>query len=63
MNEEILYNKYYENFASFKEVVLGFLGSLADPPIEVAQKLAKRITDSFRAIGKIFCQEKAHAPV
>lgn len=63
MNEEILYNKYYENFTSFKEVVLDFLGSLADPPIELAQKLAKRITDSFSAIGKIFSQEKAHAPV
>lgn len=63
MNEEILYNKYYENFTSFKEVVLDFLGGLADPAIDLARKLAKRITDSFSAIGKVFSQEKVHAAV
>lgn len=59
MNEEVLYNKYYENFKSFKDAVLGFLESLFDPPIELAQKVTKRITDSFSAIGKVLSKEGA----
>jgi transposase len=61
MNEEVLYNRYYESFTSFTDAVLGFLGSLSDPPIEMAQKLTKRITDSFSAIGKAFSMEQAIA--
>jgi transposase len=62
-NQEILYNKYYENFTEFKEAVLGFLEKLADPPIELAQKLVKRITDSFSAIGKASSQGKTYATI
>lgn len=58
MNEEVLYNKYYESFKSFKDAVLGFLESLFDPPKELAQKVAKRITDCFSAIGNVFYAEK-----
>ena len=63
MNEEVLYNKYYENYMDFKDAVLGFLGSLSDPPIELAQKVAKRITDSFSVIGKAFSTEQAIATI
>lgn len=52
MNESILYNKYYEKFSQFKDAVLGFLQSLSDPPIELAGRIATRITDSFQTIGK-----------
>lgn len=63
MNEEVLYNKYYERFTDFKDAVLGFLESLSDPSIEVTERLIKRITDSFRAIGKTFSKEIAGASV
>jgi transposase len=63
MNEEVLYNRYYEKFSDFKEAVLGFLESLLDPPAELGQKLAKRVTDSFRAIGKMFSMEQNNAAV
>ena len=52
MNERVLYNKYYEKFSEFKKGVLGFLQSLSDPPLELAQQLATRLTDSFQTIGK-----------
>jgi transposase len=51
MNEKILYNKYYEKFSTFRETVLCFLISLADPPLELAGQLANRITDSFQIIN------------
>jgi transposase len=57
MNEEVLYNKYYESFKDFKEAVLGFLENLLDPPKELAERLKRRITDSFSAIGKAFSVE------
>ena len=57
MNEEILYNKYYEKFIEFKAEVLGFLGSLSNPSIELLEKLDKRLTDSFRVVGKMFNME------
>ena len=63
MNEEVLYNRYYENFKSFKDAVFGFLESLFDPPIELAQRVAKRVTDSFSVIGKPFSTEKAVATI
>jgi transposase len=52
LNEKILYNKYYEKFSEFKEAVLGFLKSLLDPPLELAQLLTSRISDSFQTVGK-----------
>jgi transposase len=63
MNEEVLYNKYYESITSFTDAVLGFLGSLSDPPVEIAQRLTKRVTDSFSAIGKAFSTEQAIATI
>jgi transposase len=59
MNEEILYNRYYEEFIEFKTTVLGFLESLLDPPIGLLGKLEKRLTDSFRVVGKTFNLENA----
>jgi transposase len=52
LNERILYNKYYEKFSEFKKAVLGFLQSLSDPPLELAEQLAARLTGSFQIIGK-----------
>jgi transposase len=52
LNENILYNKYYEKFIEFKDAVLGFLRSLSDPPQELAEQVAKRVTDRFQIIGK-----------
>ena len=63
MNEEVLNNKYYENFADFKCAILGFFESLAEPSEEMAQRLMKRVTDAFRAIGKTLVQEQIHASV
>lgn len=63
MNEEVLYNKYYEKYQDFKDVVLGFFAKLADPPIELAQRLAKRVTDSFSPIGRAFSTEKVGATI
>jgi hypothetical protein len=63
MNEEVLCNKYYESFTSFTDAVLGFLSSLSDPPIEIAQRLTKRVTDSFSVIGKAFSAEQAIATI
>jgi hypothetical protein len=57
MNEEILYNKYYEKFIEFKSEVLGFLKSLLNPSIELLRKLEKRLSDSFRVVGKVFNME------
>lgn len=54
MNEEILYNKYYERFTDFKNAVMGFLERLSDPPKELLDRLVKRLTDSFSALGKVF---------
>jgi transposase len=53
MNEKVLYNKYYERFHEFKKEVLVFLSSLADPPLELQQELSRRVSDIFRAIGKV----------
>lgn len=59
LNEEILYNRYYKEFAEFKTAVLGYLESLLDPPIELFKKLERRLTDSFKVIGKSFSLENA----
>jgi transposase len=53
MNEYVLYNRYYEKFDEFKESILGFLESLADPPRELMQVLKNRITDNFQIFGDI----------
>jgi transposase len=63
MNEEVLYNQYYEHFIDFKNAVLSFLGSLANPPVELFQRLTNRITDNFRVIGKVFTREVSVASV
>jgi transposase len=52
MNERVLYNRYYEKFADFKDVVLGFFEQLRDPPDDLLEALTKRITDKFRVFGK-----------
>lgn len=51
MNERVLYNKYYEKFADFKEAVFGFLETLFDPPKDLKEALLRRVTDNFRAVG------------
>lgn len=52
MNERVLYNKYYEKFADFKEAVLGFFERLREPPKDLHEALIGRITDKFRVVGK-----------
>lgn len=59
LNEEVVYNRYYQEFITFKKAILGFLESLLDPPIELLGKLEKRLTDSFRVVGKMFNLENA----
>lgn len=54
MNEQILYNKYYEKFADFKNEVLGFLEGLYVPAETVFKALSTRITDNFRVVGSSF---------
>ena len=51
LNEQVLYNKYYEKFSSFKEAVLGFLRSLFKPSHEIKNLLQSRITDKFYLVG------------
>jgi len=51
VNEQVLYNKYYEKFSDFKEAVLGFLRSLFDPCPELKRLLQSRITDKFSIVG------------
>ena len=50
VNENVLYNKYYEKFSSFKEAVLGFLEDLFSPPPKTKELLERRITDNFRTV-------------
>jgi len=52
MNERVLYNKYYEKFADFKEAVFGFFEQLRAPPEDLHEALVRRITDKFRVVGK-----------
>ncbi len=52
LNEKILYNKYYEKFSDFKDTVLGFVKKLSDPPLDLKEQLAKRLTESFQVIGR-----------
>jgi transposase len=59
MNEEVLYNRYYESFTSFRDAVLGFLRKLVDPPAILLKKITARITDRFRATGKVVSIEDA----
>ena len=51
MNENVLYNRYYEKFENFKNAVLGFFEDLADPPKSLLEILSKRITDNFHKVG------------
>ncbi len=52
-NEWVINNKYYEKFSEFKNSLLGFLGSLSDPPQDLLKILTTRIKDNFRAIGSV----------
>lgn len=51
MNEQQLYNKYYEKFSGFRNAVLGFLEGLFSPKQEVQKALSDRITDNFQVFG------------
>jgi transposase len=51
MNEQVLYNQYYEKFSSFKNAVMGFLEGLFNPSAEIFRALTKRITENFHVIG------------
>lgn len=51
MNENVLYNQYYEKFVQFKDAVLGFLEGLCSQCTELRIALESRVTDNFRAIG------------
>lgn len=51
MYEQVLYNRYYEKFQSFKEAVLGFLSSLTMKKEKIKNMLKKRVRDRFRPIG------------
>lgn len=51
MNENVLYNRYYEKFESFKKAVFEFLEKLVDPKEEILSILKNRITDNFRVMG------------
>jgi transposase len=52
LHEAVSNNKYYEKFSEFREAVLGFLQSLSNPSLELAQKLKTRLTEAFQIIGK-----------
>ncbi len=54
MDEKVLYNKYYEKFVDFKGAVFGFFEQLRVPPDDLREALIRRITDKFRAVGKVF---------
>jgi len=56
--ENVLYNRYYEKFSSFRDAILGFLESLFDPEPEIQKTLSSRITDNFRPIGVPVSSEK-----
>jgi transposase len=47
MNENVLYNKYYEKFREFRDAVLGFLQGLNMSEGEVKETLKRRVTDNF----------------
>ncbi len=51
LNENVLYNQYYEKFSEFKGAVFGFLQSLYEPSHEMKKLLDSRITDKFRITG------------
>jgi transposase len=51
VNENILYNKYYEKFSDFKEAIFGFLQSLFSPSAEMKEALNLRITDRFHVFA------------
>jgi transposase len=57
--ENVLYNRYYEKFSSFRDAVLGFLESLSDPPPPIQTALSNRITDNFHLIDSPVLSEKA----
>ena len=50
-NEWVINNKYYEKFSEFKNNLMNFLKSLADPPPNLLNILKSRITDNFRVVG------------
>ncbi len=52
MNEQVLYNKYFEKFKDFKDGVMGFLQRLKDPPNSLIEILRNRITDNFHLFEK-----------
>jgi transposase len=51
MNENILYNKYYEKFSEFREAVLGFLQGLNTSVGDIRKALERRVTDNFCPVG------------
>ena len=54
MNENVLYNKYYEKFSEFREAVLGFLQGLNTSRGDIREVLKRRVTDNFSPVyGKI----------
>jgi len=53
VNENVLYNKYYEKFSAFKEAVLGFLEGLFSPPQKIKELLESRITENFCTFNTI----------
>ena len=52
MNEQIINNRYYKEFKSFKKQVMKFLLGLVDPPEGILKSLTSRITDNFRVCGQ-----------
>jgi transposase len=50
VNENVLYNKYYEKFSEFRNAVLGFLQRL-NKENNFREALIRRITDHFRPVS------------
>jgi transposase len=54
VNQQILYNTYYETFSEFKKSILGFFEKLSTPCSNVYEMLTTRITDNFRVVVAAF---------
>lgn len=61
--ERVLYNKYYEKFADFKESILGFIDGLFDPCTEIWNAVDRRVTDNFRAVGSSMSPMGCHESI
>jgi len=53
MNEQVINNRYYKEFKSFRKQVMRFLSGLLSPPKDILGPLTSRITDNFRVCSQV----------